>query len=34
MCVFQERFLEISTPKYLADGTASKRTRADSTGLG
>ena len=25
MCVFQERFSEISTPRYLAAGTASKR---------
>ena len=26
MCIFQERFSEISTPRYFAAGTASKRT--------
>ena len=26
MCVFQERFSEISTPRYFAAGTASRRT--------
>ena len=26
ICVFQQRFSEISTPRYFAAGTASKRT--------